>query len=416
MNNGMEVAVHGAGAMMPVAAGGMDMDYLPAVASHIANQRRDMILDFYRNVMVPDVDFGKIPGTPKPTLLKPGAEKLCTYFGYAPTYETITAIERWGDDGREPLFFYRLKCKLYKQGRFIGEGEGSCSSWESKYRYRWVAEAELPAGLSRDKLISRGGAKKCRETDFFIEKAEINARYGKTEEYWAAFHAAIEDGTARRVKIPIKGVERDGWEISIDERQYRIPNPDIFDQMNTILKMAAKRAQVAATLTTTSASEFFTQDLEDMDLIQGNGAGSQAAVDAVASRKIEELQRSAPPKAAAAAAAAPPPPKEEKPFQKHVAVAMIGAYEPKLGSARFSDVLEQEGIKAVDDINDRETGQRLLRAMEAEFRQQQAELQGEDAEPGENTMQPITDADIPVEMGGTYVAERANPAANRRAR
>jgi hypothetical protein len=41
------------------------------------------------------------------------------------------------------------------------------------------------------------------------------------------------------------------------------PNPNLPDTYNTILKMACKRAQTAAVLTTTGASDIFTQDLED---------------------------------------------------------------------------------------------------------------------------------------------------------
>ena len=44
----------------------------------------------------------------------------------------------------------------------------------------------------------------------------------------------------------------------------RIANPDIADQQNTILKMAQKRAMIAATLIGVNASEFFTQDMEDL--------------------------------------------------------------------------------------------------------------------------------------------------------
>ena len=55
------------------------------------------------------------------------------------------------------------------------------------------------------------------------------------------------------------------WEIDVDTTLYRIPNPDAADVVNTIQKMAQKRALVAATLIATSASEFFTQDVEDTD-------------------------------------------------------------------------------------------------------------------------------------------------------
>jgi hypothetical protein len=54
----------------------------------------------------------------------------------------------------------------------------------------------------------------------------------------------------------------DCWEI--EAYSYRVPNEDIYSQVNTILKMAEKRALVAATLVTVNASDFFTQDMEDL--------------------------------------------------------------------------------------------------------------------------------------------------------
>ena len=42
-----------------------------------------------------------------------------------------------------------------------------------------------------------------------------------------------------------------------------VKNPDIADLANTILKMADKRALIAATLIATGMSEYFTQDVED---------------------------------------------------------------------------------------------------------------------------------------------------------
>jgi hypothetical protein len=44
----------------------------------------------------------------------------------------------------------------------------------------------------------------------------------------------------------------------------RVANPDISDSYNTVLKIATKRALVAAVLITTGASCLFTQDVEDM--------------------------------------------------------------------------------------------------------------------------------------------------------
>ena len=77
--------------------------------------------------------YGKIPGCgDKPTLLKPGAEKLCLTFRLAPTYDVD---ERTLDRGHRE---YRVQCTLSSilTGAFIGQGVGICSTMEAKYRFR----------------------------------------------------------------------------------------------------------------------------------------------------------------------------------------------------------------------------------------------------------------------------------------
>ena len=59
--------------------------------------------------------------------------------------------------------------------------------------------------------------------------------------------------------------------------------------------MAQKRAMIAATLIAVNASEFYTQDLEDLNISAidtgGHPAGTKAAAQAVAERKIEDLKK-----------------------------------------------------------------------------------------------------------------------------
>ena len=81
-------------------------------------------------------DYGVIPGTRgKPTLLKPGAEKICSLVGLSQRFELIGKTEDW-DKG---LFVYEVKCSLVsiKTDQVIAEGLGECNSYETKYRYRW---------------------------------------------------------------------------------------------------------------------------------------------------------------------------------------------------------------------------------------------------------------------------------------
>jgi hypothetical protein len=161
----------------------------------------------YQHLMQVNTDYGVIPGTPKPTLLKPGAELLCLRFGYSPSFETDSSQ----CDFDRGFIYYRVTCKLYAQsGVLVGCGMGSCNSYEPKYRYRWLWGSEVPAEMDKAKMVTR-----------------IVRR---------------NNGTP----------------------QYRVDNPDPMELDNTILKMAMKRAHIAATLNATGASRIFTQDVEDM--------------------------------------------------------------------------------------------------------------------------------------------------------
>ena len=195
------------------------------------------------------VDYGAIPGTGKPTLLKPGAERLTTYFGLTPTFTLVEKIEDWGGQshGGEPFFYYWYRCHLGRQGQLVAEADGSCNSRESRYRWRWVAEEDLPPGLPRDGLKARRAA--AVEFAFAVDKGETTGQYGKPAAYWQRFQEAIASGTARPVKkVTRAGRQLDAWEI--DTALYRVPNEEIPGQVNTIQKIAQKRALVAATLAT----------------------------------------------------------------------------------------------------------------------------------------------------------------------
>ena len=91
-----------------------------------------VIQDVMRRVMREDEHYGTIPGTNKPTLYKPGAEKLSMTFRFAPKY----TVERYdmGNGHRE----YEVICELYSinTGQFVGAGVGNCNTRETKYFYR----------------------------------------------------------------------------------------------------------------------------------------------------------------------------------------------------------------------------------------------------------------------------------------
>ncbi len=161
--------------------------------------------------MVVGQDYGVIPGTQKPTLLKPGAEKIAKLLGLADTYEIMDKQEDW----QKAFFRFLIKCKLVsvRDNVVISEGLGECNSMESKYRWRWVGERDLPGGIDKGKLV---------------KQERKSTRSGG---HWTV---------------------------------YRLDNEDIYSQVNTILKMAKKRALVDAALSAGRLSDVFTQDIEDI--------------------------------------------------------------------------------------------------------------------------------------------------------
>jgi hypothetical protein len=282
----------------PVEFSTKDSVFLPAMSMEVALARRSAIVEFTRRLMVKDQDFGEIPGTNKPTLLKPGAEKLCNFFGLEPEFTPIVEDIDWtgAQHGGEVFCYARYRCRLLREGRVVGVGEGSCNSWEAKYRYRWVAEEQVPEQLDCTRLAKRGVRRTVCEFDFAIERAETTGTYGKPAEHWQRLRDAIRAGTARAVEKFTRRGKSVAWEMDVDTALYRIPNPDVADVVNTIQKMAQKRALVAATLIATSASEFFTQDVEDADALGRNvdtgsyQPGTREAQEHVRDRKIEELR------------------------------------------------------------------------------------------------------------------------------
>ena len=234
-----------------------------AVSLEEAKAQVHAVQQFIKSLMVEDVDYGTIPGTPKPTLYQPGAHKLINIYALDVTTELLDSIEDWD----KPFFAYRYRTTLRHRGRAVGTCEGSCNSLESRYRWRWVPEHNLPVGLDKATLESRGG--KISEFDFAIEKAETGGKYGKPEAYWQRFRDAIESGEAKKVQRATKsGKSYGAWEI--DGASYRVPNDDIFSLVNTLQKMGQKRSVVGATLMATRTGDIFTQDIEDMNIVEGD--------------------------------------------------------------------------------------------------------------------------------------------------
>jgi hypothetical protein len=193
---------------------------------HEAQAMRQALNDFVSsNVLVENIDYGKVPGTDKNTLLKPGAEKLATFFRLTPKFVILDKVV----DFDKGLFYFQYQCELYTRGgMLVGTGNGSCNSYESKYRYRRAG-----------RVCPQCGAE--------------NIRRSKRDDGWYCWE-----------KTGGCGANFAANDTRITEQETgRVENPDRADQLNTVDKMAQKRALVAAVLIAVNASEFFTQDMED---------------------------------------------------------------------------------------------------------------------------------------------------------
>ena len=228
-------------------------------AKEAAAQFQKMIA--FVNEVIAGVDYGTIKGTrdDKPTLLKPGAEKLARYWGYEVDFMLLENEMRWSPT--DPLFYFRYQARLSRAGLLVATSEGSANNLEKKYRWRWVREDEIEPGLDVAGLMKKMTA--IEEYDFSIDKRETGGQWGKPESYWEAWDRAFKEKTAVAIKKKTrKGEEKDAWRR--ESILYRVPNPEPFDLINTLGKMAQKRALVAAVLIGCYASALFTQDLEDL--------------------------------------------------------------------------------------------------------------------------------------------------------
>jgi hypothetical protein len=318
-------------------------NFMPVFTTETALQRYQAFKDFVKSVLKEGIDFGKNPGSDRDTLLKPGAEKLCTFFGLTPRYLLEVVVEDWrGDQYGQPLFYYRFKCQLFRGDFQMGEGIGSCSSWEAKYRYRWVDENTVNRmGLDKSTLATRGGA--ISEFEFAINKSETTGQYGKPAEYWAKWKQAIAEGKARKInKMKKDGTTSPAYEM--DMTMYRVLNTEFADIINTVQKIAQKRAYVAATLSATNASDYFTQDLEDYIEVEaihtgGNPVGTQAAADYVRDQKLQQ-QRAEQQEQVPAAAPPPQPAPQTQPAPETAAAAQASSAPSFKGSKTVPEGLQ----------------------------------------------------------------------------
>jgi hypothetical protein len=199
---------------------------MPAVEARELVGRLAVISDAMHNAMQRDVDYGVIPGTNKPALLKPGAEKLSVLF----QLDVQLVNEKVWGPGDHLTVMSQATVHHAPTGLRLGFGEGLCTTKEKKYAVR-KQERVCPT---------------CEAPAVIKGKAE----YGGGWLCWKK-----RDGCGAKF--------RDGDEAIESQEVGTIENPDLPDLWNTVVKMAEKRARVDAVLAVTGASALFTQDVEE---------------------------------------------------------------------------------------------------------------------------------------------------------
>jgi hypothetical protein len=193
-------------------------------------------------VMKKDTHYGTIPGCKQPSLYKAGSEVLLSTF-------RIAVSLRVEDLSTPDEIRYRVYAIGTHQatGIVMGEGAGECSSSEEKYKWR----ASICADEFNETPVDR-----------------------------------------RRVKYKKGGYEKGSWNKNAIVRLEQI-RTEPADVANTVLKMAKKRAQIDMTLTTTAASDCFTQDIEDLPEELRESEDAQGAQNAEFARSVTPQSRSA---------------------------------------------------------------------------------------------------------------------------
>jgi hypothetical protein len=215
------------GALIPT--GGAKLAVAPQVQTSDLVERLGAIKEAQQQAMTPDVDYGVIPGTgSKPTLLKPGAEKLSVLFQLD---VQIVNEKIWGPDDHLTVIA-RATAFDAPTGTRLGYGEGLCTTREKKYGKR-----------RQDRACPQCGKDTIKKSKFPPRGAPEG-----TEAGWYCYGKLGGCGADPKITSQPLG---------------EVENPDIPDTWNTVIKMAEKRARVNVVLAVTGASALFTQDVED---------------------------------------------------------------------------------------------------------------------------------------------------------
>ena len=214
---------------------------------------QDRVRQIQRALMKKGIDYGEVPGTDKPTLLKSGAEILTLAFGLA---ARIVIHPLYGNDIDSPALLYDADSFVHVgnfDGPIVAVGHGTANSWETKYRWR-------------------KGSRVCPDCG----KPGVIAT--RKHAFWHPEDAKPDGGCGANFTLDDPRLA--------NQSLARVANADPLDLANTLMKMASKRAFVDGALRATGTSGLFTQDMDDLPAQQDDDP------EEVAAREYARSQRS----------------------------------------------------------------------------------------------------------------------------
>ena len=152
--------------------------------------------DAKREVMEPGRDYMVIPGTKKPSLLKPGGEKLLKLYNLGARFEILEEVQ---DHDREweyrttewferkkltvkkpayGFYFYKVRCELFHvpTGTMVGDGIATCSSNE-----RPNQPANTIIKMAQKSAMLGAVLINCNASDLFTQDLEDLSQQGSSQ-------------------------------------------------------------------------------------------------------------------------------------------------------------------------------------------------------------------------------------------
>ncbi len=100
-----------------------------------------LLQELFKAMLKDGRDYGTMPNCGKPTLLKPGAEKILILLGLRPEFDVLDRYRELEHN----LLQYQVKCRLYRGSSLIAEGLGSANTREVRYANMSVFDSDNTA-------------------------------------------------------------------------------------------------------------------------------------------------------------------------------------------------------------------------------------------------------------------------------